>query len=85
MGLLNIKTDIKNIIHDRFYEKASPIFMKKVLSVVDDCPDDKESLLAAADKMSKLISLFIDKGEEKAIYEILKSRIDKSGLIATKV
>jgi hypothetical protein len=84
MVLLDIKTDIKNIIHNRFYEKASPIFMKKVLSVVDDCPDDKESLLAAADKISKMISLFIDKGEGKAIHEILKSRIDRSGLIATR-
>jgi hypothetical protein len=50
--------------------------LKNVLSVIDDSPDDKKSLLEAAGKISKMISLFIDKGEGKAVYEIIKSRID---------
>ncbi|UCE79772.1 MAG: hypothetical protein JSV13_03795 [Nitrospiraceae bacterium] len=85
MTLLSLKTDMKNIMHDHFDEKASPIFMKKVFAIIDESGDEKESLLAAADRISKMISLFIDKGAGNAVYEVLKSRIDKSGVITSGV
>jgi DNA-binding XRE family transcriptional regulator len=73
------KIELKNKIHERFKDTTSPIFQKKVLTIIEESENDKESLLVAADKVSKLIALFIDKAMAAEVLEDLKSSIEKGG------
>lgn len=73
---MNLKSDLKNIISKNLSELASSIFMDKSLSIIDESAESKESLLVAADKVSKRIALFIDADLSKKVFDILKQEID---------
>jgi hypothetical protein len=73
---MDIKTELKNFIHERFKPTASPLFIERALKVIEGAPNDKKSLNAAADKVGKMVSLFIDKNLGKEIYGKLKEKID---------
>jgi hypothetical protein len=74
---MDIKTELKNFIHERFKVNASKSFIERALAEIERASNEKESLNAAADKVSRLISLFIDKDLGKEIYGNLKEKIDK--------
>jgi hypothetical protein len=74
---MDIKTELKNFIHERFKVSASTSFIERALAEIERASNEKESLAAAADKVSKMISLFIDKDLGEEIYGNLKEKIDK--------
>lgn len=74
---MDIKTELKNFISERFKPIASPLFLKRALTVIEAAPNDKESLDAAAATVSRMVSLFIDKKQGKEIYRSLKEKIDE--------
>jgi hypothetical protein len=75
---MDIKTELKDFICERFKPTASPLFVERALTVIEGAPNDKKSLYAAADKVGKLVSLFINKGLGKEIDGKLKEEIDKA-------
>ena len=77
-GYMDIKHDLKSLIHEQLEKTASPIFLKRVLMVIEESGDDKKGLLEAAEKISKSISLFIDKAMAVKILDVMKMRIEKN-------
>jgi hypothetical protein len=75
---VDIKEDIKVYIQKRFLDKASPIFLNNVLTVIDEASNDKNGLLSASEKICKMASLFIDKNMAKELFDILKIKITSS-------
>ncbi len=74
---MDIKTELQNFIYERLKVIASSIFIKRALAVIEGASNEKESLSDAADRVCKMISLFIDKDLGKEIYGNLKAKIDK--------
>lgn len=74
---MGIKKDLKDFITERFEPVASPLFVERALTVIEEAPDNRASLIAAADKVSKMVSLFIDKKLGKEIHGRLKEKIDR--------
>ena len=77
---MNVKSDLKNIISENLAEVASSIFMDKSLSIIDESAESKESLLAAADKVSKRVALFIDTDLAVKVFDILRLEIENREL-----
>ncbi len=74
---MDLKEELKNIINERLKTTASPLFLGRALAVIEGTPNEKELLTAAADKVGKMISLFIGKELGKEMYGKLKEKIDK--------
>ena len=79
---MGAKEDLKNIIRGHLSEVASSIFIDRSLSDIDQSADNKESYLAAADKVSKKIALFIDTDLALKVFDSLKMEIRRSELNA---
>ena len=77
---MSVKEGLKGIISERLRGVASSIFIERVLTVLDESADTKESFLSAADTISKRISLFIDTGLAKEIFDILRIEIENGAL-----
>ena len=75
---MDIKTELKNSIQERFNGTVSSVFMHRVYAVIDEASHDKDSLVTAADKVSKLVGLFIDKNVAKAVLEDLQAKIEST-------
>jgi hypothetical protein len=75
---MTIKNDVKNILRELLRTAASDIFIDKCLMIIEESADNKESLIAAADKISKRIGLFIDVSMAENVLESLKAEIEKS-------
>lgn len=71
-----IKDDLKLYLNEQIGKKASPIFLKRALTLIEESATDKESLISSAEKVSKMISLFIDKSLASEVLNGLKSKID---------
>ena len=74
---MDIKSELKSCISERLESVASPIFMKKALVAIEEAPDEREALTAAADKVGKMVSLFINKELGKEIYKKLTEKIEE--------
>ncbi len=74
---MDIKTDVQNFVHLRIKNIASDILTKRALSVIEEASNERESLLIAADKVSKIISLFLDKDLGNELFGSLKAKIDR--------
>ncbi len=72
---MNIKADLKNLISENLLKAASSIFIGQSLAIIDDSAESKESLLAAADRVSKRIALFIDSDLAITVLDILRLEI----------
>ncbi|MFZ2198440.1 MAG: PilZ domain-containing protein, partial [Thermodesulfovibrionales bacterium] len=59
---------------------ASSIFIGKSLAIIDESAENKESLLAAADRVSKRIALFIDTDMAVKVFEVLRVEIENREL-----
>ena len=77
---MNIKADLKNIISENLAKAASSIFIGKSLAIMDDSAESRESLLAAADRVSKRIALFIDTDLAIKLLDVLRLEIENREL-----
>jgi len=75
-----IKGDLKNIINEQMVNVASSFFIDKSLSIIDQSADNKESFLAAADRIRKRIALFIDTDLATKVFDTLRRKIENSDL-----
>jgi uncharacterized protein (TIGR02266 family) len=77
---MDIKDDLKNIISEHLVNVASSFFIDKSLSSIDQSADNKESFLAAAERIRKRIALFIDTDLATKVFDILRLEIENRGL-----
>ena len=77
---MDIKDDLKNIISEHLVNVASSFFIDKSLTIMDQSADNKESFLAAADRISKRIALFIDTELATKVFDILRLEIESREL-----
>jgi hypothetical protein len=77
---VSVKDDLKNIIQKHIGEAVSSFFLEKSLAIINESADNKESFIAAADRISKRIALFIDKNLAQTVFESLKAEIEKETL-----
>jgi len=72
---MNAKDHFKEIITERLGENASTMFINRTLEIINEAAENKESLMSAADRVSKRIALFIDEDLSKKVFDILKAEI----------
>ena len=77
---MDIKDDLKNIINEHLVDVASSFFIDKSLAIMDQSADNKESFLAAADRIRKRIALFIDTDLATKVFDILRLEIENRDL-----
>jgi uncharacterized protein (TIGR02266 family) len=77
---MDVKSGLKNIISENLAKAASSIFIGKSLSIIDESAENKESLLAAADRISKRIALFIDTDLATKVFDVLRLEIENREL-----
>ena len=77
---MDVKSGLKNIISENLAKAASSIFIGKSMSIIDESAENKESLLAAADRVSKRIALFIDTDMAVKVFEVLRVEIENREL-----
>jgi hypothetical protein len=77
---MDVKDNLKNIIQKHIGEAVSSLFLEKSLAIINESADNKESFIAAADRIGKRIALFIDKGLAQKVFESLKVEIEKNTL-----
>jgi len=75
---MGIRDDLKNILREHLEKTSSSIFLEKSLAILNESAESKESLMAAADRISKRIALFIDEELAGKVLEHLKTEIGKS-------
>jgi len=78
---VGVKDDLKDIVQKHIGEAVSSFFLEKSLAIINESADNKESFIAAADRIGKRISLFIDKGLAQKVFESLKVEIEKKPLL----
>ena len=76
MKTMDAKDGLKNIISNHLGEVASSFFIDKSLAILDESAHDKESIMAAADRITKRISLFIDADLAIKVFDMLKVEIE---------
>lgn len=76
---MDVKHDLQSLITESLGEKASSIFLERAHGTIARSADDKESLAVAADKVGKMIALFIDEDLAKKVLWDMMSRIYESG------
>jgi uncharacterized protein (TIGR02266 family) len=77
---MDIKVALKRIISEQLGNAASSFFINKSLAIMDQSADNKESFLAAADRISKRIALFIDTDLAAKVSDILRLEIENREL-----
>lgn len=75
---MGIRDNLKNILCDHLEKSSSSIFLNKSLAILNESADSKESLMVAAERISKRIALFIDEELASRVLEHLKTEIGKS-------
>jgi hypothetical protein len=77
---MDIKDDLKNIINKHLVDVASSFFIDKSLSIIDQSADNKESFLAAADRIRKRVALFINSDLASKVFDMLRLEIENREL-----
>src|SRR5574340_485771 len=77
---MDVKSDLKKVINENLAEAASSIFIDKSLAIIDESAENKVSLLAAADRVSKRIALFIDTDMAAKVLDVLSLEIENREL-----
>ncbi len=78
---MGAKDDLKNIIEKHIGEAVSSFFLAKSLAIINESTENKESFIAAADRICKRIALFIDKNLAQTVFEKLMAEIEKKPLL----
>ncbi|MEJ2695339.1 MAG: hypothetical protein P8013_01700 [Candidatus Sulfobium sp.] len=76
---MDIKHDLQTLINEALHEKASSIFLERASARIAESGKDRESLAAAADKIGKMVALFIDEDLAKKVVWDMMSRIHEGG------
>ena len=74
----DIKDDLKDFISGYLDAIASPLFLKRAVHVIEESRRDKGSLLEAADRVSRMVALFIDTDLAERMLKNLTLRIEKA-------
>ena len=75
---MSIRNDLKSIVQQHLGKSASSLFLDKCLAILNESADDKESYLAAAERISSRTALFIDTDLARQVFESLREEISKS-------
>jgi len=75
---MGTRDNLKNILCDHLEKSSSSIFLNKSLAILNESEDSKESLMVAAERISKRIALFIDEELAGRVLEHLKAEIGQS-------
>jgi Tfp pilus assembly protein PilZ len=73
---MTVKETLKKMIIKNLGDCASTFFIDKSLAIMDESADTKESFLAASDRISKRVALFIDPDLAVKLYDVLKVEIE---------
>jgi hypothetical protein len=76
---MDIKHDLQDVITAALDKKASSIFLERVSGKIAESAGDRESLAAAAEKVGKMVALFIDEDLSKKVVWEMMSRIHEDG------
>ena len=74
----DIKDDLKDFISGYLDTIASPLFLKRAIHVIEESRHDKGSLMAASDKVSRMVALFIDTQLAERMLKNLKLKIERA-------
>ncbi len=72
----DVKETLKNIIRGYLDKAASSLSIGKYLAIIDESADNKESFIAAAVRISRRISMFVDKDLAQTVYESLIAAVE---------
>ncbi len=75
MGV-TLKQELRDITRQVIGTATSSIFLDRCLAIIHESADDTESLLTAAERVSKRLSLFIDQSLAQKVFAALKAKID---------
>jgi Tfp pilus assembly protein PilZ len=78
---VGVKENLKNIIQKHMGDAVSTFFLEKSLAIINESAENKESFIAAADRISKRIALFIDRGLAQTVFESLNAEIERNTLL----
>lgn len=73
---MDIKDVLKNCINNNLGSKASDIFINRAMEVIDTSAKDRDGYLSSANKIKRMVMLFIEKELALEIYDKLKLEID---------
>jgi uncharacterized protein (TIGR02266 family) len=73
-----VKDNLKRIVQEHLGKSVSSLFLDKSLAIMDESADNKESFIIAAVRISKRITMFIDKDLAQTVYEKLMAAIEKA-------
>ena len=75
---MGTRDELINILREHLEKISSSIFLDKSLAILNESADTRESLIAAADRISNRIALFIDEKLAGRVLEHMKAEIGKS-------
>jgi hypothetical protein len=73
-----MKDDLTDFVQEELATIASPFLLKRALTLIEQSPNDKKSLLEASVKVRRIIALFIDARLAESVFDNLKMKIEKS-------
>lgn len=76
---MDIKTDLQNVMTEALEKKASSIFIERATGAIAESLGDKESLAAAAERIGRMVELFIDEELAKQVLWEMMSVIHEGG------
>lgn len=76
---MKMKEDLISAVRQQLTGVASPFLLKRALSVIEESSEDKESLIEACGKVSRIVALFIDVLLAERIFRDLKAAVEESG------
>lgn len=78
---MDVKDDLKKIVQKHIGGAVSSFFLEKALTIINESADNKESYIAASERISKRIALFVDRNLAQAVFESLKLEIEKKPML----
>jgi hypothetical protein len=82
---MDIKHDLQTMMTEALDKKASSIFLKRAVGTIAESEVDRESLAAAAEKVGRMVALFIDEDLAKKVVWDMMSRIHENDSSGTRV
>ena len=76
--MADIKSEMKDYVRIRLSGIASETFKSRAMAVIDEAPSDGQGLSAAADRIRKMTSLFLNKKLGDELFQNLSVKISGS-------
>lgn len=71
----NVKSDLKNVLREHLDKRVSNLLLEQSFAIIDQAAISKESLTAAADRISRKVALFVDNSLSQTVYSNLMALI----------